>query len=799
MSTAEGRGASDLDRVKEILDRAMDLPPGERTAFVRRACAADEPLRREVASLLLHDAGEVPWPEAPLVSLPDDLRLAPAQGRPRPGERFGPYRIEGVLGEGGMGFVARARREDDFDKPVALKVVHARLPDDLIERFRVERQVLAGLEHPNIAHILDGGTAEDGRPYFAMELVHGEPIDRYCIRHGLPIRERVSLVRSVCSALDLAHQNLVVHRDIKPSNILVTEQGVPKLLDFGIAKRLSQGSAELTRRQQRLMTLRYASPEQIEGGKITTATDVYGVGLLLFQLLTDRYLHAEHEESDLKLAAAIRGHVPPPVSAMVVDRVRRRALQGDLDAIVSKALRKEPEQRYASIAELRGDLERHLEGRPVRARVGNWWYRGSRYARRHRIVLALATVSLATGFGALGLWQRSESMRASAERARADAVATQSQKTEALDFLERLLRGAGPNPAPGERTAFDLLRDAEADLGDEAPLVQGQLLNTIGRVYAEWGRLDDAGRVWQRGASLLEQRFPEGHPELAKALNNVASWHYRRQEPAEAAAGYRRALEMKRRLPSSTDVDLAKTESNLASALMAQGIYEGVEVLYRSALARRRMADPVVPRDLGQSLRNLAVFQHERGELNSAEQTLREALGIFREAFGDRPHLKVANTINGLGRVLHDAGRIEEALLLYIEAYEMRHKLVGADHLHVSLSRLDLARAHLDLGRLDRAAAYLEPAWEWLRRQPPELVQTALSRADGLRGGILQAEGRFAEAEPLLLASYSVAADARRVSGLYTRRALGRLESLYRAWERPERLAAVLAPETEAD
>jgi serine/threonine-protein kinase len=697
-----------------------------------------------------------------------------------------------------MGSVVLARREDDFEKPVALKRVHTRLSDDLIRRFHRERQILAQLEHPNIARILDGGTDGDGRPYFAMELVPGEPIDRYCEIHGLGLRPRLELVLHVCSALALAHRNLVVHRDIKPSNILVTADGVPKLLDFGIAKRLETADeeTELTRHQERPMTLRYASPEQITGGPITTASDVYGLGVLLYLLLTGGHPLARDGDSDLELAEAIREREPRRPSAAVADPRRRRELEGDLDAIVHKALRKEPEQRYGSVAELAEDLGRHLAGRPVHARQGTWLYVAGRFVRRHRLALvaALAVMLLILVFGITAnlLRQRAEVARRQAETARQQAVDDKRMKEEALELLREILRGAGPNRTRGEeRTALELVREAEERLEGEDPLVQAELLTTIGQVYTSWGFLAEAGAAAERAVELLAARYPEGHPDLAVALNNLAAWHYRRGAYDAAVELYRKALAVKARFPDDGEVDVAKSLSNLATALWKSGREEGVEALYLEALERRRKAAEPDPEDLGQSLRSLGAFYHQRGDLEAAEDLMRQAVEVFRQAWGGEEHTRLATAWNGLGRVLHDQGRYGDALELYRRALESRLRLLGDDHLHVAASRLDLARLYRDLDRPQAGRVFLAAARDWLERQPNDQHQLYRARADSLLGAFLAAEGHWAEAEPHLLTGYRQLA-AGGQGDLYALRARRRLADLYTAWGRPERLAEVL-------
>ncbi len=385
-------------RIEALLDAALDLPAGERATFLASECADDPPLAAEVNAILA--AGEAP--DAVLdqsaarfgasVVSPNDDTPATSPGR------VGAYRIERALGEGGMGTVYLAHRDDgEFDQRVALKLVRRGLHLDsrVVRRFRDERRILAALEHPGITRLLDGGLTNEGLPYFAMEYVDGLPIDRYCETHGLALEERLKLFGRVCDAVAHAHGKQVVHRDIKPSNILVTSVGDPRLLDFGIAKLIipdGDGEAHpaLTRRSERLLTPEYASPEQIRGEPVTAATDVYGLGVLLYELLTGHRPFRRAERTAHALERAVLEDDPTRPSDVATRDVVRRRLKGDLDTIILTAMSKEPERRYPSAAELGDDVRRHLAGAPVLARGSSPIYRMRRWARRHRVALGSA-------------------------------------------------------------------------------------------------------------------------------------------------------------------------------------------------------------------------------------------------------------------------------------------------------------------------------------------------------------------------------------------------------------------------
>ncbi len=433
-------------RIKEIFQAALERTPEERTAFVAQACADDKTLQPEVESLL-KEQDALPRTAETAVDGGLVAKLL-SQAQEVAGKRIGPYRVLRELGQGGMGAVYLAERADgQFHQLVALKLIRRGLEyGEVLRRFRYERQILAGLDHPNIARLLDGGATEDGTPYFALEYIEGQPLDEYCRAHKLTVPQRLELFRTVCAAVHYAHQNLVIHRDLKPSNILVTAEGVPKLLDFGIAKLLNPTQFDLTEAQTqasvRPMTPAYASPEQVRGQPITTASDVYSLGVLLYELLTGRrpyeveglsvreieqavcdseperpstaLLHASHagkrraavlraslKTAALRSAADTQAGAFDEASAAGLDPERaQRQLQGDLDNIVMMALRKEPQRRYASVEQLSEDIRRHLAGLPVTARPNTFGYRAGKFIQRHRagvLAAALVVLSLVSG------------------------------------------------------------------------------------------------------------------------------------------------------------------------------------------------------------------------------------------------------------------------------------------------------------------------------------------------------------------------------------------------------------------
>ena len=525
--------AMDPDRwqqVKALFEAAQKRDPAMRDAFLNKRCAGDPDLLEEVRSLLqAHEA------EGPVERAMDRMNTSLHQ-RPSgsfEGWRIGPYKLVDELGHGGMGRVFLAERADgQFDQEVALKLLSIAFPaPEATERFLAERQILATLRHPHIARLLDGGVTEGGQPYFVMERIEGRRIDTYCDAHQLSVRERLRLVLDVCDAVQYAHQKLVVHRDLKPANILVTEEGQVKLLDFGIAKLLDPEAMRIqtdpaTRTGQHPMTPDYASPEQVRGADVTTASDVYQLGIVLYELLTGRRPYSVEDQTPSEVERIICEEEPAPPSAAVnrpddVSRTGsspaelRKTLRGDLDTIVMKALRKEPDRRYDSAEQLAGDLRRFLGGHPVSAHPDRWTYRAGKFVRRHRggVAAAAVIVLLLIGYGVTITWH-SQRTQAALDRAQREA----QQSEQVTDFLVGLFERAEPYQAAGPAarlgdtlTTRELLDQGAArarrELSDQ-PEVQATMMHTLGRIYRQRGHHDEAASLLDDALAVLDGRYP---------------------------------------------------------------------------------------------------------------------------------------------------------------------------------------------------------------------------------------------------------------------------------------------------
>ncbi len=766
-------------RVKEVLAGVRQLDPGERESFLAEACQGDQELRREVESLLGYEDVKIGILEGPILL--------------RHSRRIGPYRIERKLGEGGMGTVALAVREDDFRKKVALKLLKREmLSEEVLSRFHLERQILASLDHPNIATIHDGGTTEDGLPYFAMEYVEGEPIDRYCDTRQLPIRQRLELFRQVCSAVQVAHQNLVVHRDIKPANILVTAEGVPKLLDFGIAKPLSSDFAPeglTTAPGSSPMTIKFASPEQVRGGQITTATDIYSLGVLLFKLLTGEYPYPLDSPRVAELARVIWERQPEKPSTVIrhleggsrsgdLRRLRRR-LAGDLDSIVLKALHKQRRNRYSSVEQFSEDIRRHLAGLPVIAREGTVLYRAEKYFRRNwRRLAAAAILLLAAGATTLRIVQTERAAQVAGVLARA----SDAQAELRLELLRNLFTMSDLQQAESfpvrellDRGQARIRRNLKGE-----PLASQ--LESLGRLYGELGLSGEARKLLEDCLELRRGLYQGDHLLLAVALNDLAAWHYRAGGFDRAGELYGEALAMKERL-GLEGLDLVPAMSNQASILMNRGECREAEELYQRALEiREEILGPEHP-DVAKSLRALGTLFYVAGEPERAEPLLRRALDIRLRAFGPDDR-RVASAQSTLGRALQAQGRLQEAEELLSAVLALRRQRLGEDHLHVALTRKDLAALRLDQGQIAAAELLLTEALKVLREKKPEDAWE-VADAEGLWGVFLTARGHYEEAEPFLKKSYSSLKGSRGEHSIYTHNAHRRLVGLYAAWGKP--------------
>lgn len=679
------------------------------------------------------------------------------------GRHFGAYRVTSHLARGGMGDVYVAERDDGaFEQRVAIKLIGRGLIDREAEaRFATERRILAKLNHPNIARILDGGTTPEGLAYLVMELVEGEPIDAYCRRHGLSVRQRLELFRAVCAAVEFAHQHLVVHRDIKPSNILVTPEGTPKLLDFGIAKLLGgdDNDAELTQVTSRMLTPDFASPEQVLGRPVTTATDVYALGVLLYVLLTEQrpFSTAGLRPSELERVVV---ETPPARPSQAVlqhaagGRARARRLRGDLDNIVMKALRKAPERRYRSADRLSADVRRHLEGRPVSAQGYSWPYVFRKFVQRNLVPVGVGSAVLAAGFA--GALYHTKSITGERDRVRAEA-----EKADATArFLVDIFRLSDSDETAGETiTAKEILaigaERLREDLRDQ-PETRAMLGTTIGTVYDNLGLYEEARTQLVEAIRLREEIGDL--PGLVESLRMLGTVQYELGEVDAAVASQERALAINRELLPADHVDVAANLNDLGHAVYGTGDYDGAIRHYQAAIGMLERLGETAHPVYADTLHDLGQVQQLKGELDAAESNLRKALDYALERYGER-HSSTAIFMHDLAVVLHEMDRFEVAEAMYLRVLNLERQLIGEDHPDREAAMTNIGRLYMDMHRLDDAEAYLRQAAEFAARtRGPRHVFTAYDLVN--LANLLTVKGETAEAQETFLLALDIYAEA---------------------------------------
>lgn len=758
--------------VGDLFAAALERPSAERSAFLDEVCGEEASLRSELESLLRAHARATGFLETPaLLAITGDAVVAVPLSRRD--QRIGPYRLIEEVGIGGMGTVYLAERADGaFEQRVAVKLLRTGFSaSELLRRFENERRILARLEHPHIARLLDGGADDDGTPYLVMEYVDGVPIDEYCRAHQLPLRARLELMRAVCDSVHHAHRNLVVHRDLKPSNILVDREGRAKLLDFGIAKVLAPDptdrAADPTRTRSPALTPRYASPEQMRGEAVTTASDVYSLGVVLYELLAGESPYGEAARNDRELERAVLARdVTRPSEALrrrTVSSPRlatRRAslrlarqLAGDLDTILLQCLRKEPERRYASVERLGEDLRRHLAGLPVRARPDTLRYRTAKFVRRHATAVAAAAFVVTTLIGATivstSLYLRADRARAEAERQRTAAEAISSFLGEILGSIDpqvargrdtALLRGildqaaarvereltAAPDVAaslhltigsayrslglyePSERHLRASWSHRRLALGDETPATAESAL-ALARLLTDAGRYAEAESLAGRAVDAQRARGKVGAADLAPALSALATIHEAQAILDSAEEGHREALEIARHVFGTDSLRLAPFLQNLGVYLSANDRRAEAEPLLVEAAEILRRSPEASPVELSILLHNLATLRRREGRADEAVALYREALRRMRAVYPiDHPQIPV--TLNNLAAALESASQPIEAEATYREALERQRRILGGDHRDVGTTINNLAGLLRQLRRFEEAESLYREA-----------------------------------------------------------------------------------------
>lgn len=758
------------NKIQTVFEKALELQTGERKDFLRKACAGDRQLFQEVVSLLEADANAPSLLDGlavDAVDLTKDFNLE--------GQRIGPYKIVREIGSGGMGTVYLAdRAEGDFEQQVAVKLIKPGMDSrQILERFQSERQILARLDHPNIARLLDGGVNKDGLPYFAMEYLEGEPISDYCDRHKLSVEKRLALFQTVCAAVHYAHRNLVVHRDLKPGNILVSDDGTVKLLDFGIAKVLvskdDEGRSQflsMTQTGMHVMTPEYAAPEQVRGEPVSTATDVYALGVILYELLTGRRPFQFVTQAPAEIERLICTTEPAKPSTVIsksknmtqrtkgeyeagqlgVSTLRatqpqrlKRQLTGDLDNICLKALKKETERRYSSAEQFLEDIKRYLAGLPVQARPDTFGYRAQKFITRHKGALAVALAVVTLIASLVGFYTQ----KLAQER---DIARLEARKAERVsDFLTGLFKVSDPGQSKGEIiTAREILekgaRRVQTELADQ-PEVQASMMDVIGHVYRSLGLYREAEGQLIAALQIQEDIYGADSPQTAGALISLAFLYNDDFDHEKAGNFLSRALQIQRQKFGASSKEIAESLHLLAQINQLKGEYQTADSLYQTILNALTFDNSAA------ILRDYGVLQRELGNYQTAEELYRKALILDRKSYGDL-HPEVAFDLHNLADALRKQGELQAAEPMYREALDIREKLFGDVHPDVGETLNHLARLLSQTGDYIAAESIARRALR-VRKQVYGDENVAVVASSGNLAGILNARGNLDEAEHL--------------------------------------------------
>ncbi len=762
---------SSLHSAERLFAQALERPADERRAWL--AAQAEAGLAGSVEALQLLDdearAGEL------FENLVADELRSWAAGENEQGRLLGPYRLLREIGRGGMSVVYLAERDDDANRQrVAVKLIRRGMDTaEIRARFRHERRILANLNHPNIAKVLDGGASPEGLPYIVMEYIEGRPVDRYCDEEGLSLGERARLFVTICEAVDYAHRQLVIHRDLKPGNVLVDGDGAPKLLDFGIAKLLDPAfddpDAPVTGQGLRPMTPAYASPEQAFGRPLTTAADVYSLGALLYRLLTGRRPSTGREGAPQawlgpnrlgepakpsKAVLASPASDPPPSDGLSSEQ-RARRLRGDLDSIALKAMRREPEQRYHSAVDLAADLGRWLAKRPVAARRGAAMYRAGKFIeRRWLAVVAASATILAIAAALVVMYQQTRRAERTLELLfsvfeKVDPMVREGEtitSKELLDHGFQKVSELADQPDVAARflnelgiryEKLGLYADAERayrkslatliDSGsDQAEIADAH--NRLGRTLAEQGAYGDAEQAFQAALDINTRVFGPVHERVAANLNNLALAYHDQGRLVEAEAAYRRTLALDQRLNGDDHALTVITKNNLTLLLYDEGKYDEAESLARDALAWQRGQTEPFTISQAVSLRQMGMILQAKGHYDEAEALFQEALAIHLRMSGP-DHPLTARQQSSLAAVWRDQGHFEEAAALFRDALAAQRRFLGKGHIEVALTMQERGWLLLDQGRPAEAEAVLEASL-WL-------LDDALPSGSALKGPAL--------------------------------------------------------------
>jgi eukaryotic-like serine/threonine-protein kinase len=713
---------SDWSNVERVLATIIDLPKNERTARIVQLCRDNPELRAEVESLLAaHESADSFMEAAPQITPGQDSEFSMA------GKHLGPYLLLERIGSGGMGTVYRAERIDGrFQKQVAIKVVPAALHSkELLRRFTSEQNILASLEHPTIARLLDAGVSPEGIPYFVMEHVDGVPLDDFLKANQLTVFERLKLFQVICSAVQYAHQHLIVHRDLKPANILVTGDRAPRLLDFGIAKIVdpwSLGAMDATRSLLHPMTPSYASPEQVRGETLTTATDIYSLGVILFEMLAGRMPYKIGNNLQ-EIARTIQQEDAEPLGTV------NRAFRGDIETIVAKALDKEKSRRYSSAADLAADIQRFLQHEPINARRPTPIYQLQKFTARHKAVVGGVTAVffvLIVGIAATA-WEAKR-----ARQAEHSAVRERDQANRVTELMTSMFRVSDPSEARGNSvTAREILDKASKDIDGgltSDPRLQAQMMHVMGTVYEGLGLYSRAESLFSRATEIRSHILGKENPDTLTSRRMLA-WTLREEgHYPESEKLHRETLEIQRRVLGLENPDTLASMHMLAWTLREEGQSSEAEKMLRQALELQRKVLGPENKDTLQSQQMLAWTLRDEGENSETEKLLRDALRIQTRVLGPEDPDTLAS-MHMLGWTLREEGLYAESEKFHRETLNIRRRILGPEHPDTLASMNQLAGTLLQEGKYADAGDMLREILDIQRRVlGPDNPETAISR-----------------------------------------------------------------------
>jgi len=834
-----------LNKVRELFDEASNLSVDEREIYLDQKCADDAELKKEILSLYNSLGTTKDFLEEPLTIVEQNKN---SFVDPYIGKQIGNYIVDGEAGVGGMGIVYTGKRNDkEFDQKVAIKILkHGITSEYLLKRFQIERQTLANLQHQNIARLLDGGRTVDGLPYLVMEFIDGIPITECCNKNKLNVEEKLKLFREVCNAVQYAHQNLIIHRDLKPGNILVTKDGIPKLLDFGIAKLIDEELVDnnegLTRTGVWHLTPEYASPEQIKGEKITTASDVYSLGVLLYQLLTGNQPYKITnsspaaiskiitEEKIIKPSERIIQSSEISASDKIINQEKLSAhLKGDLDNIILKAMHKDPLRRYVSVEQFSEDIRRHLIGLPVIAQKDTAGYRLNKFIKRHKVGFVSSVgffVFLITSLIAI-IWQANIAAK---ER---DNAKLETQKVETVNnFLQEMLSSVDPTEVGKDVKVYDILKKASLDVGNNFsrhPEIEASIRKTIGVTLTNLGEFDEAKPHLLKSLDLNNKVYGNKSYQSAESMHQLALYYHWIGDLNFADSLYTQSINVFRNNPDSPSRSLASALNDLGILKQEQAKYQESLKLLREALNIYQKNFGETDRDVASTLNNLALTLESLNDIDGAEKYYQKSLEVYLKLYSpDRP--EISTIYNNLAYIYIDKDSLSKAeeyfkksLELKINAFGKNHSLVGLgfmnlgaleytmnkfessesnllmaaenfkislneNHVWVGLTNFWYGKILIEKSKFTDAEKYIRNALSIYKKNYPKDHPNEIS-ANAELGIIFLHQKKYAEAEKLLVDGYEKVKKIKGDDNFNTKRILNYLIKFYEATKNSEKLS----------